>query len=63
VAFIDDILVYSKDKEERAQHLQIVLQTLQEHQLYAILKKYEFWLQEIVFLRRLISKAGIKVNP
>jgi len=31
VVFIDDILVYSKDKEEHAQHLRIVLQTLREH--------------------------------
>ena len=35
VVFIDNILVYSKDKEEHAQHLRIVLQTLREHQLYA----------------------------
>jgi len=33
VAFIYDILVYSKDKEEHAQHVRIVLQTLREHQL------------------------------
>ena len=39
VIFIDDILLYSKDKEEHAQHLQIVLQTLREHQLYGKLKK------------------------
>ena len=50
VVFIDDILVYSRDKEEHAQHLRIVLQTLREHQLYAKLKKCEFWLEEVVFL-------------
>ena len=42
VVFIDHVLVYSKDKEEYAHHLQIVLQTLREHQLYAKIKKYEF---------------------
>jgi hypothetical protein len=35
VVFIDDILIYSKNEEEHAQHLRIVLTRLREHQLYA----------------------------
>ncbi|XP_071914143.1 uncharacterized protein [Coffea arabica] len=35
VVFIDDILVYSRSREEHEQHLRIVLQTLREHQLFA----------------------------
>ena len=35
IVFIDDILVYSKNAEEHAFHLRIVLQTLRERQLYA----------------------------
>jgi hypothetical protein len=35
VVFIDDILIYSKNEEEHAQHLWIVLTRLREHQLYA----------------------------
>jgi hypothetical protein len=31
IVFIDDILIYSKDKAEHAEHLKIVLQTLREH--------------------------------
>ena len=42
IVFIDDILVYSKDKAEHAKHLKIVLQTLREHQLYAKFSKCEF---------------------
>ena len=31
MVFIDDILIYSKDKDEHADHLRMVLQTLREH--------------------------------
>ena len=31
IVFIDDILVYSSSKEEHAEHLRIILQTLREH--------------------------------
>ena len=33
--FIDDILIYSKREEEHDDHLQIILQVLREHKLYA----------------------------
>jgi hypothetical protein len=39
IVFIEDILVYSKDKKEHAMHLRIVLQILREHQLYAMFSK------------------------
>jgi hypothetical protein len=42
VVFIDDILVYSRTKEEHDEHLRIVLQTLREKKLYAKLSKCEF---------------------
>ena len=35
IVFIDDILVYSQDKEEHMNHLRTVLQILREKQLYA----------------------------
>ena len=47
VVFIDDILIYSKNDEEHAQHFQIVLSRLREHKLYAKLSKCEFWLDRV----------------
>jgi len=39
ILFINDILVYSKNEEEHANHLDVVLRLLREHQFYANLKK------------------------
>jgi hypothetical protein len=47
VVFIDDILIYSKNEEEHAKHLRIVLTRLREHQLYVKFNKCAFWLEEI----------------
>ncbi|XP_043805273.1 uncharacterized protein LOC122721498 [Manihot esculenta] len=63
VVFIDDILVYSKTKEEHDRHLRIVLQMLREKQLYAKFSKCEFGLNEISFLGRVVSAEGIRVDP
>ncbi|XP_019244500.1 PREDICTED: uncharacterized protein LOC109224374 [Nicotiana attenuata] len=35
IVFIDDILIYSRSREEHKQHLRVVLQTLRDSQLYA----------------------------
>ncbi|WRX23578.1 Reverse transcriptase domain - like 10 [Theobroma cacao] len=63
IVVIDDILVYSKDDDEHATHLRIVLQTLRERQLYAKFSECEFWLKEVVFLGHVVFAAGIYVDP
>jgi hypothetical protein len=63
VVFIDDILIYSKNEEEHAKHLRIVLTRLREHQLYAKFSKYVFWLEEIQFLGHVLPAKGIVVDP
>jgi hypothetical protein len=63
VVFIHDILVYSKTEEEHAEHLQLVLGTLREHQLYAKFSKCEFWLKEVGFLGHVLSAGGVSVDP
>ncbi|KAA3484346.1 Retrotransposon protein [Gossypium australe] len=63
VVFINDILIYSHDEIENAEHLRIILQTLREKQLYAKFSKCEFWLHEINFLGYIVSTIGIRVDP
>jgi hypothetical protein len=63
MVFIDNILVYSKNEEKHEQHLQIILQRLHEHQLYAKFSKCAFGLKEVLFLGHAISAEGIAVDP
>ncbi|KAG8483479.1 hypothetical protein CXB51_023145 [Gossypium anomalum] len=63
VVFIDDILIYSHDETEHAEHLRTVLQILKDNQLYAKFSKSEFWLREVGFLGHIVSGEGIKVDP
>ena len=63
IVFIDDILVYSRTKEEHYSHLRQVLQVLREKQLYAKRSKCEFFQSEITFLGHVINAQGIKMEP
>ena len=63
IVFIDDILIYSRSREEHAIHLRTVLNTLSEHKLYAKFSKCEFWLDHVQFLGHVVSKDGISVDP
>jgi hypothetical protein len=63
VVFIDDILIYSKNPEDHANHLHIVLQRLRDHHLYVKFSKCEFWLDTVKFLGHTISSDGISIDP
>ena len=50
IVFIDDILIYSKTKENHEHHLRLTLQVLRQHHLYAKFSKCEFWIRLVIFL-------------
>nr|GEZ06673.1 putative reverse transcriptase domain-containing protein [Tanacetum cinerariifolium] len=62
IVFIDDILVFSKSKEEYEDHLRTVLQILRRKKLYAKFSKCEFWLSSVVFLGHIVSAEGITMD-
>jgi hypothetical protein len=63
IVFIDDILIYSRSREEHEEHLRSVLELLKSEKLYAKFSKCEFWLREVQFLGHVVSENGIKVDP
>ncbi|CAA7046739.1 unnamed protein product [Microthlaspi erraticum] len=62
IIFIDDILIYSKTKEEHQRHLKKVLERLRGQKLYAKFSKCCFWKREIGFLGHRISEQGVSAD-
>ncbi|GKB87778.1 putative reverse transcriptase domain-containing protein, partial [Tanacetum coccineum] len=62
IVFIDDILIYSKSKQEHEKHLKLILEFLKKEQLYAKFSKCEFWIPKVQFLGHVINSQGIHVD-
>ncbi|GJV65511.1 putative reverse transcriptase domain-containing protein [Tanacetum coccineum] len=63
IVFIDDILIYSRNKEEHANYLRIILELLKKEKLYAKFSKCDFSIHIVQFLRHLIDSQGLHVDP
>ncbi|GJR08431.1 putative reverse transcriptase domain-containing protein [Tanacetum coccineum] len=63
IIFIDDILIYSKSKEEHEEHLKLILELLKKEELYAKFSQCDFWLSKVQFLSHVIDSEGIYMDP
>nr|GEX86994.1 putative reverse transcriptase domain-containing protein [Tanacetum cinerariifolium] len=59
IVFIDDILIYSKSKQEHEEHLKFILELLKKEQLYAKFSKCEFWIPKVQFLGHVIDSQAL----
>nr|GFB23870.1 putative reverse transcriptase domain-containing protein [Tanacetum cinerariifolium] len=63
IVFIDNILIYSKSKEEHEVHLRLVLELVKKEKLYVKFSEHEFWLQEVHYLGHVVNQNGIHMDP
>nr|GEW74946.1 putative reverse transcriptase domain-containing protein [Tanacetum cinerariifolium] len=63
IVFIDDIIIYSKNKKEHKEHLKVILEILKKEELYAKFSKCELWIPKVQFLDHVIDRKGIHVDP
>ncbi|GJX14770.1 putative reverse transcriptase domain-containing protein [Tanacetum coccineum] len=62
IVFIDDILIYSRNKKEHEGHLKLILRLLKEEKLFVKFSKCEFWQLAVKFLGYVIDSEGIHVD-
>ncbi len=62
IVYLDDILIFIKNKEDHLQHLKVILNVLRKHKLYVNLKKCSFLQRSLVFLGFVISVERVKMD-
>ena len=63
LVFFYDILIYNKSWVDHVQHVDRVLQLLEEEQLYAKPSKCFFGVHEVEYLGHIVSHEGVKEDP
>jgi transposase InsO family protein len=63
VAYLDDILVYSKTLEEHITHVTEVLECLKKADLQLKPEKCEWHKEEVEFLGYIVGRHGVKMSP
>ena len=60
--YLNDIIIYSKILKKHKQHVQLILNKLQEADLQININKCKFHVQKTIFLELLISIEELKIN-
>ena len=63
LAYLDDILIYSKTYKEHVQHITLVLEALRDSGIRIQGEKCAFHKQEVEFLEFILTTDGVKMDP
>nr|GFC66654.1 putative reverse transcriptase domain-containing protein [Tanacetum cinerariifolium] len=63
ILFIDDILLYSKSKEDHKGHIKLVLELLKKEKMFAKFPSVNFGYKKYIFFGQVVNNSGIHVDP
>ena len=63
LVYLDDIIIFSKSKEEHYHNLQLVFEKIKQHGLKVKLKKCHFLKESVKFLGHILTKDGLSTDP
>ena len=62
IVYLDDILIYSKNREEHTKHVKEVLHRIQENNLFLKLSKCSFYVTEVTYIGIVITPEGVSME-
>src|SRR5204863_8003543 len=62
IVYLNDILVFSKNKAQHTKHLQLIMNKFQKYKLYVKLIKYKFFIIKMKFLKFIVSMNKMSMN-
>ena len=63
IVYLDDIIVFAKDKEEHYRNLKLVFDRIKECGLKLKLEKCNFMKEEVKFLGHVLTRNGLATDP
>jgi hypothetical protein len=63
VIYLNNILIYSKPREDHYAYVKIIIERLRKHKLYTKLSKCFFDVEEVEFLGFIVDSTGVKPDP
>ncbi len=62
IIYLNDILIYSQNKEKHTNYVRFVLKRLRKYKFFAKLSKSDFDLKEVDYLKFIVKINDIRIN-
>ena len=62
IVYLDNILIYLRNKEEYKQYVKIILEYLSKVRIRLNLEKYKFYKKEVIFLGFIVSNNRVRIS-
>jgi hypothetical protein len=63
IVYLDDILIFSKSREEHVKHVKQVLDVLRKEKLFLKMSKCEFGKTSLIYLGHIVGGGELKIDP